>query len=126
MVGTVEMCVFCTWTMDAFAATAGSVEPTRADPATPSATIAGMMIARPMRMTPPRKSPGQWPGSPAVGHERPSACYFHELTVHAINLKEKIYIDIAMLAAAVIAQIYVLKGYLLLAVKLAQRPGENH
>jgi hypothetical protein len=45
-----------------------------------------------------------------------------ELTIHAINLKEKIYIDIAMLAAAVIAQIYVLKGYLLLAMKLAQRP----
>jgi hypothetical protein len=49
-----------------------------------------------------------------------------ELTIHAINLKEKIYVDIATLPAAVIAQIYVLKGYLLLAVKLAQRPGENH
>ena len=49
----VEIPVVCTWTMGTFAAAAGIAEPTKADPATPSARIAGIMKARPMRMTPP-------------------------------------------------------------------------
>jgi len=50
--------VGCTWTMGTLAAAAGIAEPTRADPATPSARIAGIRKARPMRMTPPPLLPG--------------------------------------------------------------------
>lgn len=45
--------VVCTWAMGTFAAAAGIAEPTRADPATPSARMAGITNARPMRMIPP-------------------------------------------------------------------------
>ena len=50
--------VVCTWTMGTFAAAAGIAVPTRADPATPSARIVGMIKARPMRMSPPPQLPG--------------------------------------------------------------------
>jgi len=41
------------WVADAGAAVAVAVEPIRIDPAALSARIAGMMMVRPMRMTPP-------------------------------------------------------------------------
>jgi len=60
----VEMPVVCTWTLGTLAATAGIAEPTKADPARPSATIAGMMMARPMRMTPPCQTSRPGPRQP--------------------------------------------------------------
>ena len=63
----VEMPVVCTWTLGTLAATAGIAEPTKADPAKPSATIAGMMMARPMRMTPPANFQARAGAAPVVG-----------------------------------------------------------
>ena len=56
-----------TWAMGMLVAAAGIAEPTRADPATPSARMAGMMKARPMRMIPPSDCRGQRAGRPAGG-----------------------------------------------------------
>src|SRR6266700_6254447 len=62
-----------TWALGALAATAGIAEPTEADPAKPSATIAGMMIARPMRMTPPCQTSRPGPGAaPVTGARAPA------------------------------------------------------
>jgi len=58
MLAPVDRPVVPTWTTGTFAAAAGIAEPTRADPATPSARIAGMIKARPMRMIPPPQLPG--------------------------------------------------------------------
>jgi hypothetical protein len=58
----VEMPVVCTWALGTLAATAGIAEPTKADPAKPSARMAGIMKARPMRMTPPCQTPRPGPG----------------------------------------------------------------
>jgi hypothetical protein len=54
----VDRPVECPVTTGTFAAAAGIAEPTIADPAIPSARIAGMIKARPMRMTPPPQLPG--------------------------------------------------------------------
>jgi len=62
----VDRPVVCAWTMGTFAAAAGIAEPTRADPATPSARIVGIIKARPMRMTPPPNF-RDWQGAVAPG-----------------------------------------------------------
>lgn len=46
----------CVWAAGACAAAAGTAAAARMDPAALSARIAGMMMARPMRMTPPWRS----------------------------------------------------------------------
>ena len=60
------MPVVCT---GAFAAAAGIAAPTIAEPAIPSARIAGIIKTRPMRMTPPPQLPGAWQGAVAPAGE---------------------------------------------------------
>ncbi len=57
MLGVPEVAAACTWTLGACPAATDIAEPAMIDPVAPSARIAGMMIARLMRMIPPWRFP---------------------------------------------------------------------
>jgi hypothetical protein len=75
--------------MGVLAAAAGIAEPTRADPAVPSTRIAGMMIARLMRMAPPGNYAGQRPGGRSRRAHRPCWVYCQQYALR--NHFDKIF-----------------------------------
>jgi hypothetical protein len=64
--GAIAETVDVAWLLDAGAAATVDAEPARIAPAAPRATIAGMMVARPMRIFPPGIYGGQQPATGLV------------------------------------------------------------